>query len=286
MINSSDFLEQNKDILNSYSNDYPDTYDVFFEKINSLDEVYEGILDNQDLCFKYFSLDIPFFEEVTDFLFSNYNNENYSIMLSFVLSSLNENDYNSNINGYKDFLNFIVAMNENNISCDYIIKVINFCNYNYDKIFEFVSLSEKEIIDRFSENNEDENQKNEKSEDETDSESIKVETSADDVEDMDNVQDFNLPLDLGISLIQNNSNNDVLKALDQISHMILVIRDKSTSAFTELSNYKKKLELMGNELMSTKNELSKIKEENKSLVKELEVMKKKQESMNNLLNSN
>ena len=103
---------------------------------------------------------------------------------------------------------------------------------------------------------------------------------------MDNVQDFNLPLDLGISLIQNNSNNDVLKALDQISHMILVIRDKSTSAFTELSNYKKKLELMGNELMSTKNELSKVKEENNSLVKELEVMKKKQESMNNLLNSN
>lgn len=280
MYSSKDFLIKFKDIIDRYKDVCPDNYDNFIDKVNSSGNINFDCINDLELFGRFMTLNSDVFIYVLDSLNLS---DNYCADWFYLNMLIIENKdlYNNveQLSNYQDALNKIL---EKGMNITILTRIMEEEDKELDDLINISNMTSNDINEVFNmkyKSNDSKTQKNVE-------QNIIDEVNNDFVEEEKEDSDFNIDsMDLGISLIQNNSNNEVLKALDQMSHMILVIRDKTTSAFTELSNSKNTISTLNEELLQTKNKLHDREKENASLTKELEVLRKNQESINNLLNS-
>lgn len=280
MYSSKDFLIKFKDIIDRYKDVCPDNYDNFIDKVNSSGNINFDCINDPELFGRFMTLNSDVFIYVLDSLNLS---DNYCADWFYLNMLIIENKdlYNNveQLSNYQDALNKIL---EKGMNITILTRIMEEEDKELDDLINISNMTSNDINEVFNmkyKSNDSKTQKNVE-------QNIIDEVNNDFVEEEKEDSDFNIDsMDLGISLIQNNSNNEVLKALDQMSHMILVIRDKTTSAFTELSNSKNTISTLNEELLQTKNKLHDREKENASLTKELEVLRKNQESINNLLNS-
>ncbi len=275
LISSNDFLSSYKKVLEKYNES--ENYELLINQIEQLQEINKDIFEIDNCLDILMKTNI----EYVDLLFNSFNLSSPCEKWIEIFINLFNTGNIDVLDSFDELLNCIVQLKNKGV--DY--KVVRFMLFdlNYSVEQMIAAINNDELISEL------EGKMNSNVECQISGEEILEETPKEQVIE-DNlikeavVGDNTNSMDMAIALIQNSSNNEVLKALDQMSHMILVIRDRTTSAFNELSSNKSFINSLSKELKETKKTADELKIENEQLKKELEAIKSKQKSINNLLN--